>query len=248
MKLKQIFVGALIAMTSVVSTFAQTADEIVSKHIEAIGGAAKWKAIKAIETTNKTNGNGADVTIVTTTIQGEAQKQFISVMGMEIIASITKESGWMQRPAMMGGTGEPEDMPASAVASSKEKLDGRGYGASIVSSKEKEGGKVELVGDDKVNGKEVFKLKMTDKAGVITTAYISKDKYMLLRYSATIEMMGNKMDADILMGDFRQVEGLTFPFNVEMPNPQSGGTQVIETESIKLNGTYGAELFAKPKK
>ncbi len=248
MKLKQIFVGALVAMSSIVSTFAQTADEIVAKHITAIGGADKWKAIKSVESTNKTNGNGADVTIVTTTIQGEAQKMYITVMGMEIIASTTKESGWMQRPAMMGGTGEPEDMPASVVAAAKDKMDGRGYGASIVAFKEKDGGKAELLGDDKVNGKEVFKLKMTDKAGVVSTAYISKDKYMLLKYSANIEIMGNKMDADILMGDFRQVEGLTFPFNVETPNPQTGSPQVVETESIKLNGTYGPELFAKPKK
>jgi hypothetical protein len=248
MKLKQIFVGALVAMSSMVSTFAQTADEIVAKHITAIGGADKWKAIKAIEITNKTNSSGTDVNIVTTTVQGDAQKMVISVMGMEMIASTTKEFGWMNRPAMMGGTGEPEDMPASLVAAAKDKLDGRGYGAAVLMFKEKEGGKAELMGEEKVNGKEAYKIKLTDKAGVSSTAYISKDKFYLLRYASKIEMMGNPIDADIVFGDFRQVEGLTFPFNTEMPDPRSGGTQIIETETIKLNGTYGAEVFAKPKK
>ena len=115
MRLTKIIASAFILLATSAVSFAQTADEIVAKHIEAMGGADKWKAVKAMEMNNKFTVQGMDIASKTVIVSGKSLRTDISVMGQEIISAIDGETGWAQQPAMMGGTGEPEDMPQRRV-------------------------------------------------------------------------------------------------------------------------------------
>jgi len=49
MKITKIVASALIILTASAASFAQNVDEIIAKHIEAMGGADKWKTIKSMQ-------------------------------------------------------------------------------------------------------------------------------------------------------------------------------------------------------
>ncbi len=244
MKLTKIIASAFIVMATTAASFAQTADEIVAKHIEAIGGAEKWKAIKGMEMNMKTSVQGMDIDIKAVTLVGKGMKSVISVMGQEIITAVDGETGWMQRPAMMGGTGEPEDMPGSMVKETRKQLEVAG---GLISYKEN-GTTLEMLGKEKLDGAEVFKIKTTEKGGDVTTYYISATTFLTLKTSSKTKATGQETDVDIVYSNFKQVEGLTFSHTREQPNPQMGGTMTVETESIKLNPTIDPAIFKKPAK
>jgi hypothetical protein len=244
MKLTKIFASAFMMMAVATASFAQTADEIVAKHFEAIGGVEKWKAVKATEMNMKTSVQGMDVEIKSTVALDKGLKSVVSVMGQEIVTGIDGDTGWNIRPAMMGGTGEPEDMPGSLVKESKKQMV---IGGGLLNYKEN-GSKVELVGEEKLDGADVYNLKLTDKSGDVTNYYLSASTYYILKSAGKIKMQGQEIDNEVSYSNFKQVDGLTFPFTREQPNPQMGGTMTVETESIKLNPTLDADFFKKPVK
>ena len=235
--------SAFIIMASSAASFAQTADEVVAKHIEAMGGAEKWKAIKSLQMNNKFSVQGVDIESKTTIVPGKSLRTDVSVMGQDIITAVDGETGWMQRPAMMGGTGEPEDMPGALI---KETLKQTNLGGSLLNYKEK-GSTIELVGKEKLDGADVYHLKMTEKNGEITNLFVSASTYYTLKSAGKRNVQGQDIDAEVNFSNFKQIDGLTFPFTMETPSPM-GGTMTIETDSIKLNPTIDEAIFKKPGK
>lgn len=244
MKLTKIIASAFIVLATSASTFAQTADEIVAKHIEAIGGADKWNAVKSLEMNMKTSVQGMDVEIKSTVLTGKALKSTVSVMGQEMVTAVEGETGWMNAPAMMGGTGEPQDMPGALVKETRKQLE---VGGALLNYKQK-GTTLELLGKEKLDGAEVYKLKAVEKNGETTTYYISSTNYYTLKTSGKVSVQGKESDVDVSYSNFKQVDGLTFPFTREQPNPQMGGMMTIETDSIVLNPKIDETIFKKPVK
>ena len=148
MKLTKIIASAFILLATSATIFAQTADEIVAKHIEAMGGADKWKALKAMEMKNKYSVKGMDIESKTVIVNGKSLRTDISVMGQEIISAVDGETGWTQQPTMMGGSGEPEDMPGALIKESRKQVN---LGGSLLAYKEN-GSALELVGKEKLEG------------------------------------------------------------------------------------------------
>jgi len=233
----------IIASAFIMASLAQTADEIVAKHIEAMGGAEKWKALKGLEMKNKFSVQGMDIEMKAVVVSGKSYRSDVSVMGQEIISAVDGETGWMQRPSMMGGTGEPEDMPGAMI---KETLRQTNLGGSLLNYKEK-GSTLELVGKEKMDGADVYHLKLTEKNGEVTNLFLSATTYYTLKSAGKRNVQGQDVDAEVVFSNFKQIEGLTFPFSMDTPSPM-GGTMTIETESIKLNPTIDESIFKKPGK
>ena len=245
MKLTKIIASAFILLATSVVSFAQTADEIVAKHIEAIGGAEKWKALKAMEMNNKFNVQGMDIESKTVIVNGKSLRTDIAVMGQEIISAVDGETGWAQQPAMMGGSGEPEDMPGALVKESRKQVN---LGGSLLNYKEN-GSTVNLLGKEKLDGVDVYHLKLTEKSGDITNLFLSATNYYILKSSGKRNVQGKEIEAEVSYSNFKQIEGLTFPYTTEVPNPmEAGKTMTIETDTIKLNPKIDESIFKKPAK
>lgn len=243
MKITKLVAATFIVFATSTASFAQTADEIITKHIEAMGGAEKWKNIKSMQMNNKFSVQGMDIESKTIIVAGKSLRTDVSVMGQEIITAVDGETGWMQRPAMMGGTGEPEDMPGALI---KETLKQTNLGGSLLNYKEK-GSTIDLVGKEKLDGADVYHLKLTEKNGDITNLFVSASTYYTLKSAGKRNVQGQDIDAEVNFSNFKQVDGLTLPFTMETPSPM-GGTMTIETESIKLNPTVDETIFKKPGK
>lgn len=243
MKISKIIGSALLIVATSTFTFAQTVDEIVAKHVTAMGGAEKWKALKGLEMKSKFSVQGMEIESKTVILAGKSLRTDVSVMGQEIINAIDGETGWSVRPTMMGGTGEPEDMPIAMVKESRKQVD---LGGSLLNYKEK-GATLELIGKEVLDGADAYNLKLTEKNGDVTNIYLSAITYYTLKSAGKRQVQGQEVNAEVTYSNFKQIEGLTFPFTMETPSPM-GGTMTIETESVKLNPTIDESIFKKPAK
>ena len=112
--IRNAFMLGLLLCSSIILK-AQTTEEVLSKHQAAIGTPEKWSSVKSLVMKNKFSVQGMDIESKTSILVGKGFRTEVEVMGNKIITAINGETGWMMRPAMMGGTGEPEQMPGDQV-------------------------------------------------------------------------------------------------------------------------------------
>ncbi|GAB4038327.1 LolA family protein [Spirosoma jeollabukense] len=232
------FLVAAIAFVTSISAYAQTVDEIVDKHVTAMGGLDKLKGVTSLVTERSLSVQGMEIPTKTTILVGKAMRTESSVMGNSMIQVVDGNTGWMIRPAMMQGTGEPEDMPADQLKQQLGQLDP--FGA-LVNYKDK-GNKVELVGKEKVDKADAYHLKVTTKDGQVMDEYIDATTNLVSKVKTTM----NGQDGEISFSDYKTVEGIPFANTLDISSPQGALTMV--TTKITVNPKVDETIFKKPAK
>ncbi|MBK8145794.1 MAG: hypothetical protein IPK62_12775 [Bacteroidetes bacterium] len=99
---------------------AQSAEEIVNKHVEAIGGAENWKKMNSLVMEATMKAQGAEIKIVRSQIHNKAMRMDIAVMGMNGYQILTPTAGWSFMPFQ--GQTKAEPMTADDVKTSQDEL------------------------------------------------------------------------------------------------------------------------------
>src|SRR4051812_5748293 len=100
--------------------FSQTLDEIIKKHIEAIGGKENWAKVKSLKMESSMKANGAEIKVTIYQVDKKAMRQNIALMGMEGYSILTTTEGWTYMPFQ--GQTKPEAMTADDVKKSQDGL------------------------------------------------------------------------------------------------------------------------------
>ena len=239
--IKSICLVAVMLVANV--AFAQSTEEILAKHEAAMGGADKWATVKTAVVKNKFNVQGMDIESKTSLVVGKSFRQEVEVMGNKIITEIDGHKGWMNRPAMMGGTGEPEDMQSEQVKMSSSQK----YLGSILTNAKKDGYKIELVAKEKLDGADVYLLTVTKPSGEDSKVYVSTATNYVVKTQAKVQVNGQEVETEASYSNYKMVNGLAFPFTVETANPM-GGMMTVETVSVEINPSIDPVIFAKSSK
>ncbi|MCE7072849.1 MULTISPECIES: outer membrane lipoprotein-sorting protein [Dyadobacter] len=238
MKTTKLFVAVAAALISA-STFAQTVDEIVDKHVAALGGMDKIKAVNTVITERSLAVQGMEIPTKTILVVGKSLRNESTIMGNSMVQVVDDSKGWMIRPAQMGGTGEPEDMPADQLKQQIASLDPFG---GLVNYKEK-GNKVELVGKEKLDKKDVYHLKVTSKEGTSMDEYLDAETFLVSKVKVDM----NGQSGEIELSDYKEVEGVKFPNIMDITNAQMGTMSFI-TNKVSVNTPVDSAVFKKPVK
>src|SRR5436190_2180733 len=81
-----------------IKTNAQTADEIIQKYTNAMGGLDNFKKIKTAKLTGTVTTQGNDLPITVQIINGRAMRTDVEVMGQTITNVYKDEKGWKINP------------------------------------------------------------------------------------------------------------------------------------------------------
>ncbi|OIN56537.1 hypothetical protein [Arsenicibacter rosenii] len=219
---------------------AQSVDEIVNKHVEAMGGADKYKNLKAIRMQTSTELMGQSLPTTSVIALGKGMRSDVTVMGATISQGYDGQQGWMINP--MQGSTAAEATPAELNASMDVQLDITGP---FYNYKEK-GNTIELLGKEKLDGADVYKVKITRKNGLTETQYLDAATYMNRKTVSVLEVGGQKNENETMFSDYRAVEGLKFPFVTQMTHPQFG-TMKMKVDKLEVNPVIDETKFKMPK-
>ncbi|MFM2138970.1 MAG: hypothetical protein RJA57_1277 [Bacteroidota bacterium] len=231
--MKRILILFLVAV-SFSGLSAQTADEVVGKHLDAIGGADNWRKVNSVKMEGVLQVQGTDVNVTMTRLHGKGQRQDISVMGMTGFDITTPTEGWTFMPFQ--GQQTPEAKTPEAVAESQEELDVQGklvdYGT--------KGHTIELLGKEEVDGTDCFKLKITSKAGIPETLLIDSKTFLVVKSIAIRKANGQEMEIPTLYSNYqKQPEGILIPLSMTLGFGELNITKVI------INGPVDEAVFKK---
>ncbi len=237
---KVLGVVALTMLVAVPAT-AQSVDDILAKNADAKGGLAKMKAVNTMRATGKvTIGPGMDAPIVLEQRRPKMVRVEVTVQGLIIIQAYDGTVGWMLNP--MGGRKDPEAMPSEMVKNMEEQADMDGP---LVDYKEK-GNKVELLGKEKAEGADCYKVKVTLKSGDTRTYFIDAENYLEVKVESKTSVRGTDVEGDTIIGAWKDVSGMMMPFSIDSGQKGAPSRQKITLEKIEVNPEIDSARFKMP--
>lgn len=207
------------------SVTAQTVDEIISKHIEAIGGKEKLMELKTVVSEGSFSFQGLDIPVTIYQTHNAGTRVEISVAGMTGYIINTMTEGWTFMPFQ--GMVSPEAMAADLIKEATDQLDLQGP---LLNYAEK-GHKVEYLGKEDFEGTECFKLKAMLKGGSELTMFIDPSNYYIIKQVVKSKAAGQEAEQVQTFSNFQKTpEGVVFAFD------QTGfGPGEISFTKIEIN-------------
>ena len=99
--MKKFFVHTLLMVAIVGTAFtakSQTADEIINKYIDAIGGKENWKKINSLKMEGQVEVQGLEIPFTMQAINGKGVRTDGEFQGNSFIDITTPTKGWSQNP------------------------------------------------------------------------------------------------------------------------------------------------------
>ena len=222
------------AQTSVAVVQAPTADDIIAKNIDAMGGAAKITTLTSVKMSGSMSANGMDIPVTITKVHNKGMRLDLDIMGTNNYQIMTPDKGYLFFPIQQ--MTEPKEMDADMVSSAQPQLDIQG--GSLFNYKDK-GTTVELVGTEKVEGAQAYHLKATMKGGKVTQYWIDTKTNRIIKTSSKAKGPdGNEMDYETVYSDYKQnADGYWFPYTVATPNGP------LTFDKIESNVTVDDSIF-----
>jgi hypothetical protein len=218
---------SLLFISSVALVEAQTVDEVVNKHIQAIGGAEAWKKVNSIKMEGTMTVQGAEVSVSRVVLHNKGSRQDINVAGMVGYDIYTPTQGWSLAP--WSGVTSPEAKTAEDVAEAQEDLDAQG---SLIDYAAK-GHKVDYIGKDDVDGTECYKLVITPKGGAVSTYYIDTKTNYLIKSVAKRKANGQEMEIATAFSNYEKLpEGVVIAKSMTLPFGELSLTKISINEPV----------------
>ena len=242
--MKSIFI-ALFLFSSILVGYGQSLDEIISKHIQAIGGTENLAKLKSYRASGKISlGQGMEAPFLIECVQDKAARFEMTFQGMTMIQCVEGESGWGIMPFQ--GKKDAEPFTPEQIKSMSDQMDIQG----LLNNYAAKGHQVEYIGKEDFEGTEVHKLKIIKKNEDIVYKYIDSESFLELKSSTTIKTNDGETKNDLISSNYQMVEGVNLPFSMISRNTIAGQTfdQILTLDSILINPVLDESKFKMPVK
>jgi outer membrane lipoprotein-sorting protein len=241
MKLKVIYVAFLV-LAPLAAAAAQTPDYILDRAIAARGGFEKIRAVQAERISGHISfGGDAEGPFVVELKRPRKMHMEFTMQGSTMVRVYDgKSAGWANNP--FAGKNNPEPMAEEELKNISEESD---FDGPLVNYKAK-GNQIELAGKDKVEGREVYRLKLTTKNGDVRFYLFDSETFFLLKWEGKRKFKDEDMPVESYFRDYHDVGGLQFAFEIDSGTSAEEINQKILIDKIELDPEISGSRFLKP--
>ncbi len=217
---------------------AQSVNEVLEKHFKTIGQ-EKLVAVQSFFIKAKVSQMGMELPMEMRIKKPDMFIINIEIQGQKMVQAYDGQKGWMIVPMM---SPDPQELAGAQLDQVKEQanMDGELY------NYEKKGSTAEMAGKVNVDGKEMFRIKLTDKEGNAKDYFIDANTYLISKVKAKVSAQGQTVDIEQIMSDYKTIDGITMAMKVESKSPM--GTAIITMDEVKFNEKFDDAIFKQPAK
>ena len=224
------------------SNNAPTVDELVSKNVEAKGGANALQTLQSLRLTGKllVNQGQIELAYLETKKRPNEVRTEASLQGMTQIQAYDGKEGWRVSPFF--GRKDPERMSADDVKALVEDADIDGP---LVDWKAK-GSSVEYLGTEDVDGTPAHKLKVVRKNGDVSFVYLDPDHFLEIRVVTQRMRHGAYEEVETDLGDYEKAGGVFVPTSIDSGRKGAPDKQQIIIDKVEANVPVDDSIFHFP--
>ena len=217
-------------------------DELVSKYIEAKGGADALHALQSLRGTGKmlVRQGQLELGYLETKKRPDEVRIEASIQGMTQIEAYDGKDGWKVSPFF--GRKDPERMSADDVKALVEDTE---IGGPLVDWKEK-GSTVEYLGTEDVDGTPAHKLKVVRKNGDVSFVYLDPDHFLEIRIVTQRVRHGAYEEVETDLGDYEKAGNVFVPTSIESGRKGASDKQRIIIDKVEANVPVDDTMFHFP--
>ena len=239
--------AAVIVLASAPGARAQTADEIIEKHLAAVGGRAALSKVtsQVASGTVAISAQGADFG-GSIEISRKAPNKGRTFMKLDLSALGGSEMIVDQRcDGKTAFASNSLQGDREITGSQLQNMLNASFPSPLLTYKDA-GGKVELQGQDKAGGRAVFVLLFTPKAGPASKLFVDTETFLIARSVTTLDVpeAGGAIEQTSDLGDYRAIDGIKVPFSGRVSNPAQ--TVAITLSKVELNTPIDDAIFGRP--
>ncbi|MFI5162019.1 MAG: hypothetical protein ACHQHN_12125 [Sphingobacteriales bacterium] len=215
---------------------AQTADDVIAKYVDALGGKDKLAQIKSVVTDASISVMGQDGSSTTTLLVGKGYRSESEISGSKIIQVYTDKGGWSVNP--FAGSSDPTPLPDEQYQAGKNAI---WLGRSLLNYAAM-GYKAELLPKDGNN----YPIKIT--AGKeVTTYFIDANTYLLNKMVANQSVQGQDITVTTTLSNYKKTDfGELEPNKIDIDFGQFQLAFVVKT--VTINKDIDSKIFDMPAK
>jgi hypothetical protein len=228
------------------TAWAQTADEIVERHLAASGGRAALAKLTS-------RSNAGTITLTTPVGQLSGPIEVVSQRPNKERTLITLDLTALGAAQMTvdqrfdGKTGYVIDTlqgNRDMTGDQLEALKNGDFPTPLLSYKEK-GIALKMAGKEKVGDRDAYILILEPKTGPVIREYIDAETYLLTRTVVTVDTPETgKFEQTVDLLDYRDVDGFKVPFQIKATSAVQNF--VVTLTKVEHNKPIDDSLFAKP--
>ena len=257
-----------------------SASEIVAKNVAARGGLQAWRAVQTLSLQGKMGAGGNRRSTLTVPSSGpnekskgmivpqrpadEVQLPFLMELkrgrkvrfelqfaGKTAIQVYDGTNGWKLRPFLNRTVIEPYTPEELKIASMQSDLDG------FLVDYAAKGSRIELDGTEKVEGRNTYKLKVTQKDEHAVHVWVDAETFLETKIEGQPRRLdGTEHSVEVYYRDYRNVDGLKIPFVLEtrvLPVTKTAlgfrdtpvPPEKIVIDKVVVNPKFDEKLFSK---
>ncbi len=234
---------AAVLLLSAPCVFAYTADELVAKNVEALGGLDKVNAIHSLRLSGKMllDGDALELALVTLIKAPGSIRYEATLQGLTKVQAYDGSQAWQVNPFQ--GRKDAEKLSVDDAKGLGE--DAADFAGPLIDYKAK-GYKLDYLGTEDVDGTEAHKLRVTRPNGDITYVYLDPDYFLEIRTINRRIEHGVPSETVTDYGDYEKVAGVYFPFSQESGPKGSSDRRKVQYEKADVNVTTDESLFHFP--
>jgi len=222
---------------------AQTADSIIARYVQTIGGTERIQALQSLRRIGRyTGGGGFEAVVVQENKRPNSVREEFSIQGMTGINAYDGHDGWKIEPWQ--GKRDPEALGEEEMHGI---LDDADFDGPLLDYQAK-GNRVEYQGVEQIEGSDAYKLKVTRPNGDVSFYYLDTEYYVPIRIDTQRMIRGAPQEFETSLGDYKQVAGVYMPFSAESgpKGSSSADRSKITYDRIDANVPLDNTRFARP--
>lgn len=217
---------------------AESLEDILAKNITTRGGEIKLKNIQTLRIKGKSTAGGMEFPIIIIQKRPNLVRMEVTVQNQTIVQAFDGKTAWWIVPFM--NIFEPQEMPEKEAKQFRDQIE-TDIDSPFLDYKKK-GYQIELLGEDKLEGTDVYKVKVTRASGRELTYYLDKGSGLELKVVVPQEQQGQSLAVETSLGDFQEVDGVLFPFSIQSSVNGKTAMQMV-VESIEINQEIKDDFF-----
>jgi hypothetical protein len=220
----------------------QTVDQLVSKNIEAKGGANALHDLQSLRLTGKMLVRQGQIELgyLQTKKQPDEVRTEGALQGMTQIEAYDGKEGWRVSPFF--GRKDPERMSADDV---KALIEDSEIDGPLVDWNAK-GSTVEYLGTEDVDGTPAHKLKVVRKNGDVSFVYLDPDHFLEIRIVTGRMRHGAYEEVETDLGDYEKAGGVFVPTSIDSGRKGAPDKQRIIIDKVEANVPVDDTIFHFP--